>query len=246
MQYASDYHLEARRRWPSLVPSAPYLALCGDIGSPRRETYMEFLRETCPRFERVFLLMGNHEAYGSSVGETEEMIRRLAGSLPNVTFLQNEAAHVTTAQGTVVRILGTTMWGNCPDAAGELRDFRRIYDAGSWGRSGRFSPAAMRALHQESREFLARELQTSWRPTIVLSHHAPLPEMNGPFVGHPAADAYASDVRDLMTDAVRGWICGHVHINGRFSHRGIPVVTNQLGYPGEKVKGFRVDAVLEV
>ncbi len=163
---------------------------------------------------------------------------------PNVTFLQNEAALLPLPSGATLRVLGTTLWGNCPDAASQLRDFRRIYDADG---VRKLAPPAMRDMHAACRAFLEDQLAAdAATPTLVLSHHAPLPEMNGPFVDHPFASAYATDLRHLMAGCVRGWICGHVHINGRFEHNGVPVVSNQLGYPGEKVVGYRTDAVLRL
>jgi hypothetical protein len=36
-----------------------------DIGQPRKKDYLEFLKTQAARFERVFLVTGNHEYYAS-------------------------------------------------------------------------------------------------------------------------------------------------------------------------------------
>ena len=71
MQYVSDIHLEMHDKYnegvitPSmfLKPSAPYLALCGDIGIPELKAYDVFLGWCSNNYEKVFLIAGNHEYY---------------------------------------------------------------------------------------------------------------------------------------------------------------------------------------
>lgn len=68
-QYISDLHLEVGQRYKSFaVPKiAPYLILAGDIG--RLRDYgglLASLAVQCAQFDRVFLVLGNHEFYGIS------------------------------------------------------------------------------------------------------------------------------------------------------------------------------------
>lgn len=245
IQLASDVHVETRRRWPHVIPAAPYLALCGDIGTPRKPTYLEFLRETCPHFKRVLLLAGNHEFYGGPVEETLEMIRETLAAFPNVEFLDNTATSLETPSGRSVRVLGSTLWADPPPAAADLNDFRRIWVDAPMRR--RFSMADMRARHRVCVSWLDTELAKVPDPTLVLTHHAPLPEFNGPFIGAPAAAAFASDL-DLHRKHphVVGWFCGHVHQNMVFKRDGCLFASNCTGYPGERVHGYRNPLVLHL
>lgn len=81
LQIASDLHLEHGGR-PSerIRPSAPVLALLGDVGSPGyspecAEEYGDFLMQQSANFDKVFVLAGNHEYY-SSAGHAKELIDR--------------------------------------------------------------------------------------------------------------------------------------------------------------------------
>lgn len=61
IQICSDLHLEfyEKIQVPELiVPSAPYLALLGDIGLPIKENYEEFLLKQSELYEEVFIVAG--------------------------------------------------------------------------------------------------------------------------------------------------------------------------------------------
>lgn len=72
IQYLSDIHLETHHNTSKdlfqkiLKPSAPYLALCGDIGYPGAQLYEPFLKYCSDNFEHVFYIAGNHEFYNDT------------------------------------------------------------------------------------------------------------------------------------------------------------------------------------
>jgi predicted MPP superfamily phosphohydrolase len=72
IQYLSDIHLETHHNTSKtlfekiLKPSAPYLALCGDIGYPGAQLYEPFLQYCSEHFEHVFYIAGNHEYYNDT------------------------------------------------------------------------------------------------------------------------------------------------------------------------------------
>lgn len=71
IQFVSDIHLETRDNTSKdfikkiLIPFAPYLALCGDIGYPGAQLYEPFLEYCSKNFEHVFYVPGNHEFYNT-------------------------------------------------------------------------------------------------------------------------------------------------------------------------------------
>ncbi len=68
IQLASDLHLEKNSNIPFdqlIKPSAPWLALCGDIGYCEQEIYQNFIKWVSTKFEKVFVIAGNHEYYRS-------------------------------------------------------------------------------------------------------------------------------------------------------------------------------------
>ena len=114
---------------------------------------------------------------------------------------------------------------------------------------GALAPSDARALHLESRAWLAERLSQPFDgPTVVITHHAPL------ISGRPEqpalralAGAFASDVTDLMGgETVALWIYGHTHRAGDVEVRGTRVLSNQRGYPHQAVAEFDPGCVVEV
>jgi len=72
IQYVSDIHLETHFNTSKTIfekilkPSAPYLALCGDIGYPGAQLYEPFLEYCSKHFEHIFYIAGNHEFYNDT------------------------------------------------------------------------------------------------------------------------------------------------------------------------------------
>jgi len=78
IQYISDIHLELlhieeiKSRINKIIPVCPTLILAGDIGNPFHQGYKLFIQEMNNKFEKVFLVSGNHEYYGGkSIEETD-------------------------------------------------------------------------------------------------------------------------------------------------------------------------------
>src|SRR3954465_12501273 len=68
-QILSDLHLEVGQQYGSfkIPPAAPYLILAGDIGRLiDYDAYLGFLAIQTTNFDKVFLVLGNHEFYSLS------------------------------------------------------------------------------------------------------------------------------------------------------------------------------------
>jgi hypothetical protein len=86
IQYVSDIHLETHHNTSKAIfekilkPSAPYLALCGDIGYPGAALYEPFLEYCSKHFEHVFYIAGNHEFYNDTKAikflKTKEFVKK--------------------------------------------------------------------------------------------------------------------------------------------------------------------------
>jgi len=104
IQYVSDIHLETHHNTSKsifekiLKPSAPYLALCGDIGYPGTQLYEPFLEYCSKNFEHVFYIAGNHEFYNDTKAikylktkqfieksVSEDELRRISAKFPRET-----------------------------------------------------------------------------------------------------------------------------------------------------------------
>jgi hypothetical protein len=65
IQIMSDLHTEfiPNKQIPLITPTAPHLALLGDIGlmvDPYYEVYKQFLADVSKKFKTVLVLLGNH------------------------------------------------------------------------------------------------------------------------------------------------------------------------------------------
>ena len=120
LQYVSDIHLEKTTIPPQLLlePIAPDLALCGDIGDPFSQTYVDFLLWCSKRWARVFLITGNHEYYTDksdqkkTVEQIDNHITVLCNKIANnIFFLQKSIYFI---QEYKIAIVGATLW-SAPD-----------------------------------------------------------------------------------------------------------------------------------
>lgn len=75
--------------------------------------------------------------------------------------------------------------------------------------------------------------QNQQKPLIVLTHYAPLLEMNGRFIQSPTGSAYATNLKDIITEPIIAWLCGHTHENITHTVNNIICRANCVGYPGE-------------
>ena len=128
LQIASDLHIEyllgKGNDWDShglINPSAPNLALLGDIGLATqpalREQYQSFIEWCCSKFEKVLLLTGNHEYYNQgrrdvvTKGEVDQWLQEeLAPLFGNLHVMLKGSIVI---DGTLV--LGTTLWSQIPN-----------------------------------------------------------------------------------------------------------------------------------
>jgi hypothetical protein len=163
IQVASDLHLEfyGSDQQPPLpdfseilTPSAPTLALVGDIsvlsGDVPRANYRQLLRwcvgGDAPRFQQVLIVLGNHEFYSAvekgkrqSAAEVDGALKALAKAVappPRIIVLDGATAATTIVGG--LRVAGATLWAHMPskamlDVAGVespeylFNDYRRIF-----------------------------------------------------------------------------------------------------------------------
>lgn len=236
----SDIHLEHHDKHDTgaivpemfLRPSAPLLALCGDIGNPWRRAYKVFLDWCSAHFESVFLVAGNHEYHSNhSIAETDAQIETICKEFSNVFFLQKKA--VQTPYGTV---LGCTLWSNILAKEREAVE-RRIAD---FVRIPNCTVEYVRKRHRDHASWLEAQLQHSaahLEPTFVLTHHLPSYFLlDSTYSETGINSAFATDLEHLATPQLEAWFCGHTHRAVHACVKGAHFVVNPFGYPLENRK----------
>lgn len=233
LQILSDLHLEHDPNF-TLSVHAPYLALCGDIGTPGTPVYRDFLLDASRKFDKVFVIAGNHECYGTSVSEALSRIDCICDEKPDTLIHMHNRSYDLEGY----RILGTILWSDlgeeddARDISACVSDFRCIND---------FSIASYRHHHDNDLRWLTGALKKCVhddKEAIVLTHHAPTfvntshPKDRGSML----ANAFATNLRCLMGPHIPLWCSGHTHFCCDQIMNGTRIVSNQRGYPGESTR----------
>lgn len=234
IQILSDIHLELRKTPFNVTPTAPHLALLGDIGNPMSPTYREFLLDLSGRFEHIFIVAGNHEFYHNDYHQACDRIGEICHTQSNLHFLNRQKL---TLHG--FEILGATLWSRIDTPfSGEI--FRRLNDFRLICYQGQpLSLENYQLLHEQDLKFLNTELcQPSARKKIVFTHHAPLDHTGNPqYHNSPLSSAFVNRLDDAYFENVALWGFGHTHWQVDF-HR-LPartrIVARQTGYEHEHI-----------
>ena len=254
IQILSDLHLEVAQQYSlfTFPCAAKYLILAGDIGRlvPDYDAFLSFLADTCcNRFERVLLVLGNHEFYGGSHAQVLDTASKLE-SEPilggRLTILYRRRIDLSDG----ITILGCTLHSHIPPGSareavqGRIKDFQRI---NGW------TVDDHNAEHEADVRWLIEELEQIRRKEnasggqrqriVVITHHAPCIQgtSDPQHANNPWNPAFATDLLPsaAMTESrisssllsnVRCWIFGHTHFTTDFKRYGLRLMSNQRGY----------------
>lgn len=264
IQILSDLHLEAPQAYDffEIVPSAPHLALLGDIGNiaKHKTECLAFLTKQLRQFSTVLFVPGNHEAHHSTWPATLDILQvfeedvRKDSSLGEFVLLNRRAYQVP---DTNVVILGCSLFSLVPpeneaDVSVGLNDF---YHTGvGWD-----VPAHNEAHRRDLAWLNAQADELAPRGDVgriaVLSHWSPSTDaraVDPRHAGSRIAPAFSTDLSGepcfAACDKVRLWAFGHTHYNCDFlvqrgEERGgatapLRLLANQRGYYFAPAQGF--------
>ena len=236
----SDLHLEVGQQYSTfhIQPCAPLLILAGDIGRLiDYDAFHDFLTTQCRQFQKVFLVLGNHEFFGGSRAQGLVLAERLENeeSLKDRLVIMNRQR--VDLDGLI--ILGCTLQSHILDeaktiVAQKINDFRHIHD---------WTVDDHNAEHVRDVDWLKHEIQSirntedaSRRRVLVVTHHAPATKGTSSPANeaNPWSSAFSTDLLGQgggsPLDDVQCWVFGHTHYCCEFTKGGVRLVSNQRGY----------------
>lgn len=239
IQVLSDLHLELGQQYSSFTfpACAPFLLLGGDVGRLiDYDAYLKFLEAQVCRFEKVFLVLGNHEFYGRNHETGLETARRLIAepSLAGTVILLHRMRWDDPDSD--LTILGCTLWSAVSPKAADIvqakvKDYTNIE---GW------TVEKHNSLHAEDAAWLRAQVSqissqkdTAERRILLATHHAPSiegtsrPEQSK----NPWTCAFATDLlSEGVWDGVKVWVFGHTHYSTDVVCNGVRMLANQRGY----------------
>ncbi len=249
IQYCSDLHLEFERnsQYVSSNPlkvSGEILILAGDI-VPLHDEHMNspFFSFIVDNYKHVYWVPGNHEYYYRDLaGYGSSMEKRIH---PKITIVNNVAV-----EHGGIQFIFSTMWSKISPGNERLIEKRMAdFDCISY-KNKKLRASDFNRLHEESVDFLSREIRRYKRPFVVVTHHLPSPICSTRIHKiSPINEAFCADLSDLVFESNASfWIYGHSHRNTPPVQLGNTILlTNQLGYVDLDEHGtFRRDACFSV
>ncbi|KAL9046000.1 MAG: hypothetical protein Q9214_001060 [Letrouitia sp. 1 TL-2023] len=239
-QVMSDLRLEVGQQYQSFnIPAkAPFLVLAGNVGNlTHYDLYLAFLKIQCTNFERILLVLGSHEFFGTS---RQEGIR-LAKNLAAEEILEGKLSvlHRERVDMDCVTILDCTLNSHIAP-----KDFDAV--AASTEEFSEIENWTVQDHNQEHKfdiEWLIEEINkihankdAKKRRIIVITHHAPIMKMvyKSRSVENPCSSAFATDILESMNyptlSSVAWWIFGRAHHRCQVSQGGVNVMSNPRGY----------------
>lgn len=246
---------------PFPVPNADVCIVAGDT-SGTLSTAIDFLLTDIEPIMPVVMTLGNHEYVGLSIDKAIARTRRRVEGT-GIHFLENDTFVLED-----IRFIGATLWTDFAlevgDEAELPRDLRvnvaklemknHIADyteiLSSDGDSYLLTPDETIRRHFESRAYFEQELRKPFDGrTVVVSHHAPLPQsIDKRFASSISNAAYASDLSELV-DACGPdfWIHGHVHQPFDYRRARTRFICNPRGFSNERERnGFIPNLVIDI
>ncbi|KAI0474007.1 putative calcineurin-like phosphoesterase [Xylariaceae sp. FL0804] len=249
LQILSDLHLEVGQQYSTFTfpVSAPFLLLCGDIGRLIDYAgYLGFLEAQVARYEKVFLVLGNHEFYGLEYHSGIDKARQLSEepSLADKFILLNRRRWDDPDSS--LTVLGCTLWSAIPPDAydivrSKISDFKKI-DGWTVEMHNQAHEAEIGWLRKQVAGVASLDDEVSKRDVLVVTHHAPCVEGTSrpSDSSNPWTSAFATELLGRGDwSGVKTWAFGHTHYSTNMVRDGVRVVANQRGYvlPGSAEHG---------
>ena len=258
-QIYSDLHLEFKYDYPKIKKYSDNLILAGDIGKINDINYNSFIEYVSNLWEKVFIVLGNHEYYllSSHFEKTKKKYKKYLSKFDNIYLLDcNE--HIID-NDTI--ILGATFWTKIDKSIKlKINDFNIIkyYDIEKRKRCY-ITDVFINKEHLKEKEWLKKMLikkdVIKYKNIIIISHF-PLTRFNTSHIKYDnqtddLKNYFSNDFDDILQDKFENkiyQIAGHTHHNYNFVKNGINYLSNQFGYTEDSdcINSFNDKYILDI
>jgi len=249
IQFCSDLHLEMRNNYLLEHTDSDVIVLAGDISTGLRG--VDFAGAlSISHNKEVIIIAGNHEYYRHDYFDLLSQMRIEVEKYPRCHFLECDELILGD-----IRFLGATLWtdyrgnGKISTDIAMAQIEQSLTDHYVIKINDRlFRPADALAIHRKTIRWLKEKLDTPFKgKTVVVSHHSPSLKCDHPFFPYNTiTPAFLSDLDHLVKKADL-WIYGHSHASGDVMVGSCRLVSNQVGYPQERLPiAFKPNWVLEL
>jgi len=241
----SDIHLEFHKDHKKVLAllksfqeknKTDYLILAGDITNfeaKNIEKFKNLIKEISGDYKKIFMVLGNHEYYGSDISKNEECVSRYKSLniCDNLIILDNEVYVIDEPDPEITygtAIFGATLWS-------KINDFSYNGSNDKYYIKKEF----MLKNHDKTIEIL-KDVSKEDYQFIVVTHHLPSFKFIVPkYKNDPYNTMFASDCDFLFKDFfIKYWTFGHTHTSINQEEEGIKFLCNPMGYPGENTELF--------
>ena len=238
IQLVSDLH---REMWytkliPFEITPADVLVLAGDIDTGRRNV-KEFLKQMSDCYPHVIYIMGNHEAYGSSIAVFENL-----SALPDNVYFLNPGQ--VTIDNT--KFVGACLWTDFNNqdfhtrqrASNGINDFSRIADA-----------TTQKYIDLHTRDITY--IKANQDADVVITHFLPAQACIAPRFRSPdLINYYFANTLDnyIARQNHKLWLFGHTHDSVDIHINKTRLIANPYGYQkyNDINPEFSIQTIIEV
>jgi len=222
------------------------LILAGDIDRIyNKSRLVAFLEYVSTRHNYVLYIAGNHEFYNDDLFLAIPKLKEATKHLNNVFILENDSVEIDG-----LKFFGATLWSYVPEKKKSIvSDIMNDYHTIKHG-TKYITTDITNLLNASTVNYF---LNQGTKDSVIISHHAPIKEMNNPAYADfsPVSCAFNNNLGTLIKNVLRPklWVSGHTHFNNDIEKYGTRFVANSYGYNiamEESTKTFKLDNEIEL
>lgn len=223
------------------------LVIAGDFTMLKRAAKSaDALTAMAKRFKAVVYVPGNHEYYGyriDPIAARKKFEAMNPEGLDNIHFLIRDSVVIDG-----IRFVGATLWTNMNRQSPlvefylsqKMNDFKAItYYHETRQNYQKYKPHHWIMEHKLDLSYIAKTVEESDEPCIVVTHHAPSAQSLDPAFAWDVDGnhGYHSDLEDFIHNHphISHWLHGHIHHPSDYMVGCTNVICNPYGYAGEDV-----------